>query len=463
VKENLRKAMMVFMVLLIIVLPIYSQGKNDLADVIKDNTIILKWYGAGLSLNNKDQILINRYAEFEPNVQINYVDLGCTLNEEFFSKYDVLVASGEQADIVYMGVLNILKRALNGAMLPLNEYIERAGADFNADYGEDYKMLDLEGNIYGVPHTINAFRVFYNKDWLDSLGLTIPENWTFDQFLNIARAITDHENGVYGAFLPLTWYDMTYAPAQVAGWDMVKDLEGKIVPNFDDPRFRKNMEYLYLMSVTEKLNPDLTISKAEMLNRRLFFAEKQAPIIFDSWYSLTWLNSYRYDSETKREIDFEIGVTDFPRLDESVPTDVNFSSLVGAWAIPKTSKNPEAAYKFARFAANENPDQIMGIPAYKKINIEEAAKSFTNYIAKDGLEYTQVHPVQLVNDTLIIEEKSHFGYYNFDPLLFAKYTSVLDQLYKQELELYLIGEKTLDEFVVAMQKRGAEEMNRLDF
>ncbi|NQT57342.1 MAG: extracellular solute-binding protein [Bacteroidetes bacterium] len=461
-KECLRKVLIILMVMLVVGLPLYSRAQNDAVEETKDDTIILKWYGSGFLQSNKDQILIDRYTEIEPNIQIEYVDLGGTLNEEFFSKYDVLVASGEQADIAYMGVLDILKRALNGAMLSINEYIEMNGDDFSADYGEDYKMLDIEGNIYGVPHALNAFRVFYNIDWLESIGISIPDNWNFDQFLDIARQITDPENGIYGAFFPLTWFDMTYAPAQVAGWNMVKEVNGKVVPNFDDPLFRKNMEYLYQMTVTEQLNPDLPTSKAERLNRRIFLAEKQAPIIMDSWYSLAWINGYRYDSETKRELDFNIGVTDFPRLNENVPEDVNFSSLVGAWAIPKTSKYPEEAYKFARFIANDNPDQLMGIPAYKKINIEETTKSFTNYLAKDGTQYNQVYPTQLVIDTLTIKDKSHFGYYNFDPLLFAKYSALLDQLYQQEVELYLIGENTLDEFVATMQMRGAEEMNRLD-
>ena len=452
---------MVFVIFMLVILPLYSQGQNDITEELNDDSITLKWYGASYQQNNMAEILIERYAEIQPNIKVKYVELASLLNEEFFSKYDVLVASGEQADVVYMGVLDILKRALNGAILPINAQIEKNGDDFEADYGEEYKILDIDGNIYGVPFAINAFRVFYNIDWLESEGVTIPENWTFDQFLDVARTIADPENDIYGAFLPFTWFDMTYAPAQVAGWNMVKEKDGKIVPNFDDPRFRKNIEYLYQMTVTEKLNPDFPTTKAERLNRRVFLAEKQVPMIVDSWYSLAWLNGYRYDSEIKRDFGFNIGVTDFPRLDENVPVDVNFSLLVGAWAIPKTSINPDAAYDFARFVTNENPDQLMGIPAYKKINIQETIKIFTNYTAKDGSKYTQVYPEQLVIDILTVTDKSHFGYYNFDPQLYAKYTSVLDQLLQQEVELYLIGEKTLDEFIAAMQKRGAEEINRL--
>lgn len=424
--------------------------------------VVLKWYGAGFQQSNKAQRLIDRYKAINPDVEIEYVELGSLLNEEFFSKYDVLIASGEQADVVYMGTLDILKRSLNGAMLPIDDYIAASGDDFSRDYGEDYKMLEIEDNIYGVPYSVNAFRVFYNKTWLDSKGITIPENWTFDQFLEVSRKVADPENNIYGSFMPLTWFDLTYAPAQVAGWNMVETVDGKVVPNFDDPRFRKNMEYLYQMSVAEQLNPDLPTTKAERLNRRLFLAEKQTPIIVDSWYSLIWLNTYRFDSEQKKEFDFEIGVTEFPRLDSSVPADVNFSALVGAWAIPKTSKYPEQAYDFMKFIANENPDMMLGIPAYKQIELKDTLVSFTEHTAKDGTQHSQVYPDQLIYDTLTVTDKSHFGYYNFDPLMFAKYTSVLDQLYQQEVELYLIGEKDLDEFIATMQKRGAEEIARLD-
>jgi multiple sugar transport system substrate-binding protein len=457
------RALLVLLVLTVLLgVPIAAQGSKAAGTNPADKAIVLKWYGAGFQQNNKAEELIARFNKVRPDVTVEYVELGSLLNEEFFSKYDVMIASGEQADVVYMGVLDILKRSLNGAMLPINDQIASHGDDFTVDYGQDWTMLQIDSKIYGVPYSINAFRVFYNKNWLRNAGIEIPENWTLDQFLDITNRLKDPKAGVYGSFLPLTWYDLTYAPAQVAGWTMVKVENGVVKPNFDDPRFRKNMEYLYRMSVVDKSNPDLPTTKAERLNRRLFLAEKKTPIIVDSWYALIWLNTYRYDSATKKEFDFDIGVTEFPRLDETVPEDVNFSSLVGAWAIPKTSKYPDVAYEFARFVANENPDQMLGIPAYKQTKMDDTLVSFTKYVDKGGIEHTGVYPDSLIIDTLTVTDKSHFGYHGFDPLLNAKYSSVLDQLFQQEVELYLIGEKTLDEFIATMQKRGAEEIKRLN-
>ena len=57
-------------------------------------------------------------------MKIEYTELNNLVNDQFFQKYDTLIAAGEQCDLVYLQISQILNRALNGAMVPINDQIK---------------------------------------------------------------------------------------------------------------------------------------------------------------------------------------------------------------------------------------------------------------------------------------------------------------------------------------------------
>lgn len=63
--------------------------------------------------------------------------------------------------------------------------------------GEMYPRYD--GNVYAIGTHMYAYTIFYNKDHYDEAGLQYPaRGWTWEDFLNNARALTDHEKPRYG-------------------------------------------------------------------------------------------------------------------------------------------------------------------------------------------------------------------------------------------------------------------------
>jgi len=456
--EGLRLAGAMICALIIIAAPLSAGGKQEEAPGL----VTLKWYGAGWEANRKAATLIERYNQKNPGVKIEYTELNNLVNDQFFQKYDTLIAAGEQCDLVYLQVSQILNRAINGAMLPLNDQIKATGSDFKKDYGDvALSMFAIDGNVYGVSYANNTFKVFYNKDMLAKKGITIPQDWTWAQFKDIAVKMNDPAAGVYGSFLPLTWWELTYALAEQGGWKMIVSENGKPKANFTDPLFRKAMEILYDLTMVSKVNPDLGTAKAEKLNRRIYFAEKRTPMIVDGYYALIYLQGYQFDTEGSKPLDFEIGVAEFPRLDESTSKDVTHAVLIGGFGIPKTAKHNLEAFKFARFVCNENMDFVGGIPALKGADISPVIKSFVNYIDKKGVSHTNVYPESVVRSALTISKQDHMSYYKMDPVLYAKYSAVLDQLYSQQYELFFTGQQSLNDFINTLQQRATEEIARM--
>jgi len=419
-------------------------------------------YFSNWTSNNKMAQLIERWEKIHPELPITYVDLAAPNDIERIQKYDTLVASGERIDLFYGYPFEAMLRAVNGAVLPMDEYINEAGDDLRADYGPEIDILKYQGKTYGVPYITNTFKLFYNKNWFAEKNITLPENITLDQMADIARKFVDPANDISGLSWPFTWEDLNYAPAVQAGWKMAVEKDGKVVPNFDDPLFRKNMEFLYNISVVEKLCPDIARQKSEQLNRRIYFAEKNAPMLVDGWYTLVFLNMYRFDTEGSKPIDFDIGVADMPRFDENSSTEVTQAELYSCFMIPKTAENPKGAYLFARFLSKDNIDLVGGIPAYKDADLTDAMKTILNFTTKAGQTHTNVYPEQLVRDTLTVSKQGHLIYYNHDPLIYAKYYPSLMQVFNQQYDMYLTGQVSLDEFINLLQERGADEIRRVD-
>jgi len=468
----MKKVLAILLALAMIIACVGCAGKKQSGDSTDTTTtdqtskqeepkqVTLRWVGAGLLANEKADTLIQRWEAQNPNVKVEYNELGSLVNEEYLKNLDVMIASGEQIDLTYLGTTDLLVRALNGAALPINDAIQQNGDDFEADYGGLAKsMLTVDGNIYGVPYANNTFKVFYNKTMTDAKGITIPDKWSIDEFTEIAKKLNDPANKVWGCIFPSTWSALCYAPAEVAGWTMVKkDSSGKFVPNFDDQLFKTSMQWVYDLAMTHKVSPSYATIKAESLNRRVALATKQTAMIVDGPYTLVFLQNYMFNDPGAGPLDFELGVTELPYITEEAGNNSSFLSLVGAFWFPKTGKNLLEAYQFARFICNGNFDKGTYMPAYTKADMKAATDVLINFVDSKGQEHRDIYPYEIALKAVTVPNESYISYWNIDPTIFAKYVPALYTLFNEQYSTYLTGEVSLEQFVETMQKLGAAEI-----
>lgn len=417
--------------------------------------ITVKWVGAGWNQNNKATVLAERFKVTHPNVTVEYTDIAAALNDEFFQKYDTMIASGEQIDLVYMDLVNIVKRSVNGAMKPIDDYIKAAGDNFEKDFGTAYNVLKMDNKYYGIPYSAVTYKIYINKDLLATKGIKVTNDWTIEDYKSIAAKFTDAKAGLYGSFIDYTWavVETMYAQAELAGWSIVKKSGDKVLANFDDPRFKSNLQFLYDLSMKDKVNPDYATIKAEKLNRRLLFVQGKIPMYLDSWNGPIWTNNYAFDTEGGKGITFDWETVNLPRLDTTVPADIGYLKPIGIFGIPKTAKEGQSAYEFAKFVGVKNPEYLMGIPASTSVKIADVLKTYTTYTDKKGVKHENIYSDKIISDMLTIE-KGHYAYYKFDTSLYSKYGNALENLFAQQYSLYFTGQKTLDVFIADLQKEG---------
>ena len=107
---------------------------------------------------------------------------------------NMMLASGDLADIIQLyGRTEWLKHGMSGALIPLNDLIDQYAPNYkrfleeNPDVKAYITMSD--GNIYCIP-VVGAGGVaktwFIRQDWLDKLGLSVPN--TVDDFYQVMKA-----------------------------------------------------------------------------------------------------------------------------------------------------------------------------------------------------------------------------------------------------------------------------------
>ncbi len=424
-----------------------------------EETIELTWVGAGWLQNDKAAQIIAKWDAIHPDIKVNYVDKGTLVDDAYKTNLDTMIASGEVIDVTYLTYGDVYRRVIEGGALPLDEYIEAAGDDYEDMYGSmSTALLKYDGHIYGVPYAGNTFKVFYNKTMIEAKGIEIPEKWTIDEFTEIAKQLNDPDNGIYGVTFPYGWQDIIYAPANLCGWEMVKyDEAGNVVPCFDDETFKTVMQWAKDLADVENVTPSLATIMAESINRRQTLMTGKAAMILDGPYTLVWTQNYMFNDPGEGPLDFELGVADLPVANES-GYETSYNTVAGAFYVPKTAKYPAEAYEFEKFLCNECPQESSCyMPIFKGADMEAATKSFTEYIDAEGNQHTDVYPLETAIAAVATPYESYIGKYNFDPSLSAA-KSTMYNLFENNYALYLNGEMDLDTWCEMMQEMGAAEL-----
>ena len=114
-----------------------------------------------------------------------------------------MLVSGEYPDVIMFQTQDSdsYKNALEGeVIIPLDEYLEKTPNLMKYTYDASWKALksNTDGKIYGVPRTsvTRADGFWLRKDWLDKIGISIPENGeiTIDEFTEIMRRFTTEDS-----------------------------------------------------------------------------------------------------------------------------------------------------------------------------------------------------------------------------------------------------------------------------
>jgi putative aldouronate transport system substrate-binding protein len=196
-------------------------------------------------------------------------------------KVTLVFASGDLPNIVYDSVPRpfIINQAAIGNIVSLNELIENYTVNISSFLAERPEVrrdiTDLEGKIYAL-FLLNEIEdrlyddpYFINQEWLDRLGLDMPE--TTEGFREVLLAFKNQDangNGDPNDELPFSWREGGWQGQRIDGffgsWGvlsnaddnhlMIKD--GEIVFAAGEAGYRQGLEYLHGLYADGLIDPE---------------------------------------------------------------------------------------------------------------------------------------------------------------------------------------------------------------
>jgi len=152
------------------------------------------------TVNNGHMIEMQKLTpEFEaanPGIKLNWVTL-----EEGVLRQRVttdISTKGGQFDVMTIGMYEAPIWGKNDWLVPL---------EFGANYDVDDILpamrggLSYDGQLYAAPFYGESSMIMYRKDLVDAAGMQMLDNPTWGHIEDVAAAITDKANGVYGICL----------------------------------------------------------------------------------------------------------------------------------------------------------------------------------------------------------------------------------------------------------------------
>lgn len=315
--------------------------------------------------------MIDQFEQAYPGVEVEYIVVA---DNEFDTKLQTMIGSGECPDVFYCSIDKMMKYAITGNLYDMTSYVENNDI-FDPENVWDC-LIDLyrfdgvnqgAGSIYALPKDVSAFPIFYNVDLFEAAGVTPPtadDPWDWNDFLEAAKKLTSGEGDdkVYGTGA----YSLESAIwSNGAEW---VDPETLTQVKITEPAFTDALQWVADLILVHGVAP-ITEESAALSDYDRFKQGKLAMVGAGTW-SLAdfWENC-----------DFEWDVMNWPVSPATGKSEIWFGSA--GLAVSATTQNPEAACNLAAYLAfNEDAQRTaytMGqaIPMLKDMAKGEYAQS----------------------------------------------------------------------------------------
>lgn len=127
------------------------------------------WSGEG---EQQIQTMVKAFNASQNNIQVKYV-----VQQDAVTKFLTASAAGNAPDVMIWDRFETALYAPKNVLAPINSYLTRDKINAKGFYGEALRELSVGSNIYGLPLTVDARAVFYNKKLLQAAGVQPPKTW----------------------------------------------------------------------------------------------------------------------------------------------------------------------------------------------------------------------------------------------------------------------------------------------
>jgi multiple sugar transport system substrate-binding protein len=291
--------------------------------------------------------LIAKFEVEHPNIKVKNVNIA---GDAYGEKLNSAFAAGQGPDLWVNWYSN--DEYDRGYIASVDKYLKKDHWDMNKYFQPitDVRLKGSDGKYYGLPRDISMTTVLYNKDLFDKYKVSYPKpNWTFKEFVETAKKLTDKSAGVYGTDIVNDDYKFITGSPLIWNWMDGKDLvsaDGWNVKGYMD-----NPKLIGLYKEAQELVKAGAVAPSEVLNTMtgqggIFASGKIGMVEGDLW-----------GFNMVKQVGFNWGVVPFPGSDDGSQK-YGRSEPVNFYMNSK-SKHPDQTWEFMKFMSGEEVGKIM--------------------------------------------------------------------------------------------------------
>jgi multiple sugar transport system substrate-binding protein len=270
-------------------------------------------------------------------------------NNNFYTKLQTMFAGGTPPDLASFQGWEWQVYADKNLLQPIDDFVSRdkVTGPFPQGYTSVDQSVKRKGKMYLVPMQMAVMIMFYAKKVFDDAGVAYPkDDWTFDQFVETAKKLTNADKKKFGYQANTNWY-------RDIGWIVLtgkREFDNIIDPKkaqFSDPDVMKMLQTVaYDMPYTFKAAPLPTdTSGAFTINTGACAMKYEGP-----WF-LPQLNSPDLRAQ-KKEVVFD--VVRMPKLAGSGRPHRGWGEGLCVVKTPKA----EAAWEFTKYLVGDEGNKM---------------------------------------------------------------------------------------------------------
>ncbi|QGQ98093.1 extracellular solute-binding protein [Paenibacillus psychroresistens] len=349
---------------------------------------------------------------------------------DIYKKIDLDMSSGGTADVIPLANPLILdKYVMNDFLLPLNDMMKADNYDADKIYGK-YLTKYKGDQIYSLPITASMWAVFYNKKIFDDAKVPYPPaSWTWDQYIETAKKLTDKDKGIYGSYM----LDYDIYMFMLSRQNNISGYKADGTSNYDDPIFKRSLQLFGDLGSVHKVQPNWIDFKTKKLPWDGFMSGKYGMHLIGTWYSGLLTNKKDYP------IDWKWGVTQIP-TDGTAGTN-NFG-VTFTNGVNKKSLHPKEALEYVKYMGENNAKMSGNVPALADANLQKDSLKKIADDSEGNVTVDDLSKAYFDNNLGYVQEK-----------IIGPAATEYSNIILQEAELYLIGKRSLDDTVKAIKEK----------
>lgn len=364
--------------------------------------------------------LIEEFNKYYPNIKVTYETYGNTVDGNLGA--NTSIQAGNADVILSYHTHNTAFRWENGMLMDLTDYLKNDNLDLVKEWGTDAYLY--QDRVYALPSGGVSIFIALNMDKWNAADLgEIPESWTWDEYLEACRAMTEVDSTgkttVYGGadFNQRDYW--TYPMRQTKGVDAFYNEEG--LADFDSG-LAATILNRFLAAEDEGIwYPKINFITDGTKTRDLVWSGTIASCVESI------ITRFVMDKENYPH-DFILGYAPYPTNEEGETNYAQGAMINSFFCVTNNAQNPDAAYAFAKFASTyggkymyraghtttwtgTDPDEIINVV----FGSEETAAEYvdvdsyiTNVIAIGQPAYHEEYIVGYNNVAVLVDEYTDY-------------------------------------------------------